>query len=102
MIGLLVYFNTEFTNLLNRRNDFKIMHKIGIRKKEMYWMVMKEGGCQGGMAAGAAVIVQAVLSMDRQEFFSIFAVTDTGVVTACVLFPVFILWHMFHKKMAVS
>ena len=103
MIGLLVYFNTVFTNLLNRRNDFKIMYKIGIRKKEMYWMVMKEGLCQGGMAAGVTAIVQAVLSAGRQEpFFRIFAVTDTGVVTACVLFPVFILWYMFHKKMAVS
>lgn len=47
VIGLLVYFNTIFTNLLNRRNDFKIMHKIGIRKKEMCWMVTKEGLCQG-------------------------------------------------------
>lgn len=103
VIGLLVYFNTVFTNLLNRRNDFKIMYKIGIRKKEMYWMVMKEGLCQGGMAAGVTAIVQAVLSAGRQEpFFRIFAVTDTGVVTACVLFPFFILWYMFHKKMAVS
>ena len=103
VIGLLVCFNTVFTNLLNRRNDFKIMYKIGIRKKEMYWMVMREGLCQGGMAAGVTAIVQAVLSAGRQEpFFRIFAVTDTGVVTACVLFPVFILWYMFHKKMAVS
>ena len=103
VIGFLVYFNTVFTNLLNRRNDFKIMYKIGIRKKEMYWMVMKEGLCQGGMAAGVTAIVQAVLSAGRQEpFFRIFAVTDAGVVTACVLFPVFILWYMFHKKMAVS
>lgn len=103
VIGLLVYFNTVFTNLLNRRNDFKIMYKIGIRKKEMYWMVMKEGLCQGGMAAGVVAIVQAVLSMARQEsFFSIFAVTDAGVVTACVVFQIFILWYMFHKRMAVS
>lgn len=103
MIGFLVCFNTVFTNLLNRRNDFKIMYKIGIRKKEMYWMVMKEGLCQGGMAAGVTAIVQAVLSAGRQEpFFRIFVVTDTGVVTAWVLFPVFILWYMFHKKMAVS
>jgi len=103
VVGLLVYFNTVFTNLLNRRKDFKIMYKIGIRKKEMYWMVMKEGLFQGGMAAGVAAIVQAALSMSRQEpFFRIFAVTDAGVVTACVLFPVFILWYMFHKRMAVS
>ena len=103
VIGLLVYFNTVFTNLLNRRTDFKIMYKIGIRKQEMYWMVMKEGLIQGGMAAGAAAIVQAILSVSRQEsFFNIFAVTDAGVVTACVLFPVFILWYMFHKKMAAS
>ncbi len=66
-------------------------------------MVMREGLCQGGMAAGVTAIVQAVLSAGRQEpFFRIFSVTDTGVVTACVLFPVFILWYMFHKKMAVS
>ncbi len=103
VIGLLVYFNTVFTNLLSRRTDFKIMYKIGIRKQEMYWMVMKEGLIQGGMAAGAAAIVQAILSVSRQEsFFNIFAVTDAGVVTACVLFPVFILWYMFHKKMAAS
>ncbi len=101
VIGLLIYFNTIFANLLNRRNDFKIMHKIGIRKKEMYWMVMKEGLRQGCMAAGVAVIVQVVLSVNRQEsFWGIFAVTDAGVVTACVLFPVFILWYMFHKKIA--
>lgn len=101
--GFLVYFNTVFTNLLNRRKDFKIMYKIGIRKKEMYWMVMKEGLFQGGMAAGVVAIVQAALSAGRQEpFFRIFAVTDAGVVTACVLFPVFILWYMFHKRMAVS
>ncbi len=103
VIGLLVYFNTIFTNLLNRRNDFKIMHKIGIRKKEMYWMIMKEGLCQGGVAAGIVVIVQAAWSAGRQEtFFSMFAVTDAIVVAACALFPVFILWYMFHKKMAVS
>ncbi len=101
VIGLLVYFNTVFANLLNRRNDFKIMHKIGIRKKEMHWMVMKEGLRQGCMAAGVAVIVQGILSMSRQEsFFRIFAATDAGVVTACVLFPVFILWYVFQKKMA--
>ena len=95
--------DTVFTNLLNRRNDFKIMYKIGIRKKEMYWMVMKEGLRQGGMAAGTAVIVQTILSMGRQEsFFSMFAVIDAGVVTACVLFSVFILWYMFHMRMAVS
>ena len=103
VIGLLVYFNTVFANLLNRRNDFKIMHKVGIRKKEMYWMVMKEGLRQGCMAAGMAVIVQIALSVNRQEPFPrIFSVTDVGVVIACVLFPVFILSYMFHKKMAVS
>ena len=102
-IGLLVYFNTIFTNLLNRRNDFKIMHKIGIRKKEMCWMVMKEGLCQGGVAAGIVVIVQAAWSAARQEsFFRMFVVTDAIVVAACALFPFFILWYMFHKKMAVS
>ena len=103
MIGLLVYFNTIFTNLLNRRNDFKIMHKIGIRKKEMCWMAMKEGMRQGCMAVGMSVIVQAVLSINRQEsFFRMFVVTDAIVVAACALFPVFILWYMFRKKMAVS
>ena len=102
-IGLLVYFNTIFTNLLNRRNDFKIMHKIGIRKKEMYWMVMKEGLCQGGVAAGIVMIVQAAWSAARQgSFFRMFVVTDAIVVAACALFPFFILWYMFHKKMAVS
>ena len=101
VIGLLVYFNTIFANLLNRRNDFKIMHKIGIRKKEMYWMVMKEGLCQGCMAAGVAVASQIALSVNRQEPFPrMFAVTDAGVMTVCMLFPVFILWYMFHKKMA--
>ena len=90
VIGLLVYFNTIFTNLLNRRNDFKIMHKIGIRKKEMCWMVTKEGLCQGGIAAGVAMIVQIVLSVNRQEpFFKMFVVTDV-IVAACVLFPVFL------------
>lgn len=60
----MIYFNTIFANLLNRRNDFKIMHKIGIRKKEMYWMVMKEGLRQGCMAAGVTVIVQVALSVN--------------------------------------
>ena len=79
------------------------MHKIGIRKQEMYWMVMKEGLIQGGMAAGAAAIVQAALSAGRQEsFFSMFTITDAGVVTACVLFPIFILWYMFHKDSQVA
>ena len=77
------------------------MHKIGIRKKEMYWMVMKEGLCQGCMAAGVAVASQIALSVNRQEPFPrMFAVTDAGVMTVCMLFPVFILWYMFHKKMA--
>ena len=53
------------------------------------------------MAAGVAVTSQIALSVSRQESFSsMFAVTDAGVMTACVLFPVFILWYMFHKKMA--
>ena len=85
-IGLLVDFNTVFTNLTNRRNDFKIMYKIGIWKKEMYWMVMKEGLCQGGMATGVAVIVQAILSVSIQKsFLRIFVATDAGMMTACVV-----------------
>ena len=96
-------FQYHITNLLNRRNDFKIMHKIGIRKKEMCWMAMKEGLCQGGIAAGVAVTSQIVLSVNRQgSFFGMFVVTDAIVVAACALFPVFILWYMFRKKMAVS
>lgn len=52
-------------------------------------------------AAGAAAIVQAALSAGGQEsFFSMLAVTDAGMMTACILFPFFILWYMFHKRMA--
>ena len=100
VIGLLVCFNTVFANLLNRRNDFQVMHKIGIRKKEMYGTVLREGLLQGGMAAGATAIAQFALAIGRQEsFFRIFVITDVGVVTACVLFPVFILWYMYHRGM---
>ena len=58
----------------------------------MCWMAMKEGMRQGCMAVGMSVIVQAVLSINRQEsFFRMFVVTDAIVVAACALFPVFIL-----------
>lgn len=100
VIGLLVYFNTVFANLLNRRNDFRVMHKIGIRKKEMYWMVLREGLLQGGIAAGITAIAQFAFAVGRQEsFFMKFAITDAGVMTACALFPVFIFGYMFHKGM---
>lgn len=100
VIGLLVCFNTVFANLLNRRNDFRVMHKIGIRKKEMYWMVLREGLLQGGIAAGITAIAQFVLAIGRQEsFFRIFVITDAGVMAVCALFPVFILWYMFHRGM---
>ncbi len=99
VIGLLVCFNTVFANLLNRRNDFQVMHKIGIRKREMYWMVLREGLLQGGIAAGITAITQFAMAIGRQEsFFRIFVITDAGMMTACALFPVFILWYMFHRR----
>jgi len=100
VIGLLVYFNTVFANLLNRRSDFRIMHKIGIRKKEMYWMVLREGLLQGGIAAGLTAIAQFAFAAERQESFLMkFAITDAGVMAACALFPVFIFGYMFHNGM---
>lgn len=94
-IGLIIYFNTVFSSLLSRRNEFLIMHKIGIRRKEMYGMVMKEGMRQGCPALAAVGIAQLALRIGRQEsFFITFAVTDAGMMAACVLFPVIILHHM--------
>ena len=50
-------------------------------------MAMKEGMRQGCMAVGVSVIVQAVLSINRQEsFFRMFVVTDAIVVATCALF----------------
>lgn len=95
-IGLIIYFNTVFSSLLSRRNEFSIMHKIGIRRKEMYGMVMREGMRQGCPALAAVGIAQLVLRIGRQEsFFITFAVTDAGMMAACVLFPVIILHHQF-------
>ena len=72
-----------------------IMHKIGIRRKEMYGMVMREGLRQGCPALAAVGIAQLALRIGRQEsFFITFAVTDAGMMAACVLFPVIILHHM--------
>ena len=94
-IGLIIYFNTVFSSLLSRRNEFLIMHKIGIRRKEMYGMVMREGLRQGCPALAAVGIAQLALRIGRQEsFFITFAVTDAGMMAACVLFPVIILHHM--------
>jgi len=103
VIGSLIYFNTVFANLMNRRNDFAIMYKIGISKKEMYWKVFKEGLCHGCIATGITVITQAGLAISRQEsFFMIFARVDAGVMAACAFFPVFILCYMFHRGMVPS
>ncbi len=94
-IGLIIYFNTVFSSLLSRRNEFSIMHKIGIRKKEMYGMVMREGMRQGCPALAAVGIAQLALGIGRQEsFFITFAVTDAGMMAACALFPVLILHHV--------
>lgn len=94
-IGLIIYFNTVFSSLLSRRNEFLIMHKIGIRRKEMYGMVIREGLRQGCPALAAVGIAQLALRIGRQEsFFITFAVTDAGMMAACVLFPVIILHHV--------
>ncbi|MCI8918432.1 MAG: hypothetical protein HFH29_06600 [Eubacterium sp.] len=98
LTGLITYFNTVFTNLLDCRNDFSVMHKIGIRKAEMYWMSVKEGIKQGTAAAAAVGAVQAVLCIGGFcRFHALFAVTDAGIILAGVLFPVLILSYLLQK-----
>lgn len=98
--GLLVYFNAVFTNLLGRRRDFAVMHKIGIRKKEMYGMVLKEGACHAAAAVLAAGIAQAALCAGSPGApAALFAVADAGMGLACLAFPVVIFWYLLHRRM---
>lgn len=103
LISLTTYFNTVFTNLLNRRNDFAIMHKVGIRKIEIYWMSIKEGFWQGAAAATAAGTVQAVLCIGGfSRFHVLFVVTDAGVLLSSVLFPVLILTSYYSRSISFT
>ncbi|MCI8608614.1 MAG: ABC transporter permease [Firmicutes bacterium] len=98
-IGTLIYFNAAFTNLLNRRRDFAVMHKIGIRKKEMYGKALKEGLCQGLIAAAMICMGQVALCISTKQWaVHMFAAIDGGVVMVCMLFPVFILYHILGRQ----
>lgn len=44
--------NASLSIFLRNTHGRPSRRRAGIRKKEMYWMVMKEGLYQGGMAAG--------------------------------------------------
>lgn len=93
LTGLITYFNTVFTNLLDQRKDFAILHKIGIGRREIYQMTLKNGIRQGTAAAAATGIVQAGLCMGGTgRFCMLFALTDAGIVLAGVVFPMMILW----------
>lgn len=99
LTGLITYFNTVFANLLDQRNDFAIMHKIGIGKLEMYQMTIKDGIRQGTAAAAVTGIVQAGLCIGGfGRFCMLFAVTDTGIILSGILFPMIILCYLFHKE----
>lgn len=101
-MGVCIYFHTVFANLLSRRHDFWTMHKIGIQKKELYWMVLKEGACQGIFAAGLTGIVQAALAAVPgvpATLFSVSAWTDAGLLFICMAFPVFILFYIARKNL---
>ena len=98
LISILTYFNTVFTNILSRMNEFLIMHKIGITNREMYQMVIKEGIRNGVVALAVIGIVQVVLCMNRNIGFNkVFLVTDMGVIISCILFPVIVLCYIFKK-----
>lgn len=86
--GALIYFNTVFVNLLNRKSDFILMHRIGIRRSEMYRMVLKEAAGQSLLAWGVIGGVQAALCVSRKILFPVaFIAVDVGVLFVCILFP---------------
>lgn len=98
LISILTYFNTVFTSILSRINEFAIMHKIGIRKMEMYQMVTKDEIRNGMVALSVIGLIQIVLCVNRHiEFGMIFLITDAGVIMSCVLFPVIVMFYIFHK-----
>lgn len=98
LTGALTYFNTVFVNLLNRRNSFLLMHRIGIRRSEICRIVLKEGAVQGLLALAVTVAVQIILCISRKEIFSaIFTAVDAGVVITGILFPC-VAWNLFRLK----
>lgn len=89
LIGILTYFNTVFTNTVSRVKEFIIMHKIGIRKMEMYWMATKEGIRSGITALVIIGIAQVILCIYREIAFNkIFFAADMVAMISCILFPV--------------
>lgn len=96
--GTLTYFNTVFVNLLNRRNSFILMHRIGIRRSEIYRIILKEGAVQGILALTVTGAVQSILCISRKELFPvIFEAVDAGVVITGILFPCAALYYIFHR-----
>lgn len=96
LIGALTYFNTIFVNLMNRRNDFVLMHRIGIRRSEIYQMILKEGLVQGILTLTMIGVAQTILCINRNEFFPmIFVIIDIGVMMSCILFPIITLYYIF-------
>lgn len=96
LIGALTYFNTIFVNLMNRRNDFVLMHRIGIRRSEIYQMILKEGLVQGILTLTMIGVAQTILCINRNEFFPmIFVIIDVGVMMSCILFPIITLYYIF-------
>ena len=85
-------------NLLNSRNSFILMHRIGIRRSEIYRSILKEGAVQGILALTVTGAVQGILCISRKELFPvIFAAVDAGVVITGILFPGAALYYVFHR-----
>ena len=97
-IGVFTHYNTLYANLLNQRNDFLVMHKIGIRKDEMYFKVIKEGAWHGILALTFVVAAQIFLCLRRQiGFGNLFLITDAVIIISCMLFPAIIMFIIFRR-----
>lgn len=98
-IGIFTHYNTLYANLLNQRKDFILMHKIGIRKDEMYFRVIKEGAWHGISALAFVAAAQIFLCLRRHiEFGSLFLTIDAVIVISCMLFPAVIVYIIFRRQ----
>lgn len=99
-IGILAYFNTIFSNIMGRREDYSIMHKIGMIKWEMYKMAAKEGLFHALAAVSLLVMLQAAFCAARKIGFGMaFFMADIGLFVTCSIAPVLILFFYFRVIM---
>ncbi len=97
LIGILAYFNTIFSNVMGRREEYSIMHKIGMIKWEMYKMAAREGLCHAIAAVSLLVVLQAAFcAASKIGFGMAFFIADIGLFVICSIVPVFILFFYFH------